>query len=154
TQALLLPAGERQTALLELVLHLVPQGRTVERLFDAFSHIALIAVQAQAKGHVMKDTHGKWIGLLEDHADIAGYDEWIYVGGVNVLAAEMHMPFETKATHQVVHAIETPQGSTLTTARRTNKGRDLALLNGDMAVAHGEKFAVVQVVNLAVDDHL
>src|SRR5215471_20575903 len=100
----------------------------------------------------MKDTHGKWIGLLEDHADIAAYDDWIHVGGVNVLAAEVHMPFETKATYQVVHAIETPQGGTLAAARRTNKGRDLALLNGNMAITHGEKLAVVQVVNLAVDN--
>src|SRR5262245_2365434 len=123
-------------------------------LLDAFSRIALIAVQAQPKGYVMKDAHGKGIGLLEDHTDIAAYDDWIYVGCVNGLAAEMHMPFETKATYQVVHAIETPQGGTLAAARRTNKGRDLALLNGDMAVAHGEKFAVVQVVNLAVDNHL
>jgi hypothetical protein len=63
----------------------------------------------------------------------------------------MHMAFETKATHQVVHAIETAQGGTLATARRANKGRDMPLLNGDMAVAYSEKFAIVQVVNLAVD---
>src|SRR5262249_48644152 len=153
-QALLLPAGQRQTALLELVLHLVPDGSPMECLLDACGHIPLIAVQAQAKGHVVKDTHGKGIGLLEDHADVAAYDDGIDVRGVNVLAAEMYMPFETKATHQVIHAIETPQGGTLATARRANKGRDLALLNGNMAVADGEEFAVVQVVNLAVDNHL
>src|SRR5262249_51961510 len=126
----------------------------MQGLLDAFGHITLIAVQAQAKGHVVKDTHGKGIGLLEDHADIAAYDDGIHVGGVNVLAAEMHMPFEPKAPHQVIHAIETAQGGTLATARRANKGRDLALFNRNMAVADGEKFAVVQVVNLAVDQHL
>jgi hypothetical protein len=56
----------------------------------------------------VKDTHGKGIRLLEDHADIAAHNDWIYVGGVYVLAAEMHMAFEAKATHQIIHAIETP----------------------------------------------
>src|SRR5262245_36750030 len=116
----------------------------MQGLLDACGHIALIAVQRQAKGNVVKIIHAKGSGLLEDHADIAAYGDRVHVGGVNVLAAEMYMPFETKATHQVIHAIETAQGGTLATARRANKGRDLALFNGNMAVADGEKFAVVQ----------
>jgi hypothetical protein len=71
-QALLLAAGQRQAALLQLVLDLVPQRGLAQRPLDALVHVALaeVLVQAHAEGDVLVDRHRERRGLLEHHADL------------------------------------------------------------------------------------
>ena len=94
------------------------------------------------------------VRLLEHHPDIAAHHHRIDLGAVDILTAKMDMPFKAEIADQIVHPIQTPQGRTLAAARRPDECRDVALINRDMAVTNGEKLPVVEVINLAVDDHL
>ena len=87
-QALLLAAGERVAALLELVLHLVPQRGLAQRLLDQLVHVALEAVDPRAPGDVLVDGLGERVGLLEDHADAAAHLDRVDVVVVEVLPVE------------------------------------------------------------------
>jgi hypothetical protein len=66
-------------------------------VLDAVTQVALVAVEAQAKGDVVEDAHRERVRLLKHHADIAAHDHWIDALAIDVLAEEMHMAFEAKA---------------------------------------------------------
>ena len=69
-QALLLPAGKAQGALLQPVLHFIPDGGGTQALFHDLIQPALVldAVGPGAEGDVVIDAHGEGVGLLEHHA--------------------------------------------------------------------------------------
>src|SRR5512133_1041924 len=70
-EPLLLPAGERQRALLQAILHLVPQRGRPQAVFDArpqFLPGAGQAVDADAVGDIVEDRLRERVRLLEDHA--------------------------------------------------------------------------------------
>jgi hypothetical protein len=64
----------------------------------------------------------------------------------------MHMPFKTKPAYEVVHAVQAPQRRALAAARRADEGRDFPFLDGNVAVAHRAKLAIVYIVDVAIDD--
>src|SRR5262249_3675306 len=101
-----------------------------------------------------ENTHGEWIGLLKHHADVTAHDDWIDFGVVNILAAETDVPLEAEPAHEVVHPVETPQGSALAAARGTDERRDVTFLNRDVTVAHSAELAVIQILDLTIDDDL
>src|SRR6185436_12954942 len=63
------------------------------------------------------------------------------------------MTLEAEAPDEIVHAVERPQHRALSAAGRPDEAGDLALLHLDLAVSHGEKVAVEDLVELAVDHH-
>src|SRR6185437_7626845 len=70
-KALLLAAGERESALLQLVLHLVPERGAAQRLLDAIVELLRrqLLVKADAESDVVVDRHREGRRLLEYHAD-------------------------------------------------------------------------------------
>src|SRR5262249_48920756 len=61
---------EGQSAVLELVLHLVPQGGLAERYLNAASHVVFDPVEPQPEGHVLEYAHRERVRLLKHHADV------------------------------------------------------------------------------------
>ena len=70
-KALLLASGQAGAGMVQLVLHLVPEGGAGERLLDPGVHVGLgqVFVEADPEGHVVIDRHRKGGRLLEHHAD-------------------------------------------------------------------------------------
>ena len=122
------PPERARAALVQLVLDFVPEGGAAQRLLDLLGLVALEAVEPQAESHVAIDAHGKGIGLLEDHADMAANRDGIDAGMVDVLAVEMDVPFEAETADQVVHAVQAAEHGALAAARGTDEGRDAVLL--------------------------
>src|SRR5262249_43384597 len=73
---------------------------------------------------------------------------------VHVAAVEVHVALEPEAPDEVVHAVEAPQHGALAAARGADEAGDLAALDGHAAVPHRQELAVVDLVELAVDDHV
>src|SRR5271166_352844 len=117
-------------------------------------HIALEAIEAQAEGDIVEDAHRERVRLLEDHADVAPHHDGIDILRVDVLAEEMDVALETEAIDQVVHAVEAAQHRALAAAGRSDEAGDLALVNRHVAVAHGEKRAIQDFLDLAVNGEL
>ena len=88
-QALLLAAGQAKTGLVELVLDLVPEGRSREAaLHDLVCLGAAELLHARgAVEDVVADAHGKRVGMLKDHADVDSKRVGVHLE--DVLAAEL-----------------------------------------------------------------
>src|SRR5581483_6348720 len=136
-EPLLLAAGEVEAAVVELVLHLVPQGGAGQRPLDDLVEALLLAVQPGAEGDVVVDRLREGVGLLEHHADPAAD-----LGGVDPVAVDVMTLVLDRAPHpgrrdEVVHAVETPQDRALAAAGRPDEGGDL--VGGDVAgdAGHG-----------------
>ena len=72
-EPLLLAAGERQRAVLEAVLDLVPQRRMAQRLLDAVAEVVLHPVNPQAERDVVVDRLRERVGPLEHHPDATAH---------------------------------------------------------------------------------
>ena len=81
-QALLLSARDGQSGLVELVLHLVPQGRGLQAVFhDTFQIRSVMdPIQARPVGHIIENGLWKRVGALEDHADPPAHVHHIHAG--------------------------------------------------------------------------
>ena len=106
-------------------------------------HIAFIPVQTQAKGNIVKNRHGKGVGLLKHHADITPDRYRVNILIVNINSVEMNIPHKTETPDQVVHAVNTFEHRTLTTAGRPDKTGNLISFYGDMAVPDCQKIPVI-----------
>ena len=84
-QPLLLTARERQAALLQLVLDLVPQRGSAQCLLHSFSRVSREPVQAQSERDVVVDGRRKRIRLLEDHPDEPADGDRIDAGLVDIV---------------------------------------------------------------------
>src|SRR5689334_8463597 len=94
-EPLLLAAREAHPRLVEIVLHLVPEGGVAERPLHLFLEARLPPhpAEPQAGGYVVEDRHGgEGVRLLEDHADPPPHLDRIHSRGVEVLAVEEHLP--------------------------------------------------------------
>src|SRR5262249_37973813 len=110
--------------------------------------------EPEPEGHVVEDAHLERIGLLEHHADVAAQDHRIDVARIHVLPVEVHVPLEAKPVDEVVHAVKASQHRALAAARGSDEAGDLALLDGHVAVPHGEELAVEDLLELTIDDDL
>ncbi len=144
------PESERP---LSLSLSLTSSHSAAARrdFLDAAGLVALVAVEAQAEGDVVIDAGGEWVWLLEDHADEAPHGDGVDVGGVDVLAAIVHVAFEAEATNEIVHPVEAAQNSAFAAARGADEGRDRVLLYRDGCIADCLEVAVEEFLDVDVD---
>jgi hypothetical protein len=70
---------------------------------------------------------------------------------IDVLAAKVHMTIKSKPADQIIHAVETTQGTTFSATGRSDKSRDRTTIDPNMAVTHGTEITVVQAVDLAIE---
>ncbi len=119
-EALLLAAGERQAALMELVLHLVPERGSAQRLLDAHFQLAGgdALVEADAEGDVVVDRHREGRRLLEDHADLGAEQVQVLTGIEDVVAVDQHFAGGALAGIELVDAVQDAQQGRLAAARR------------------------------------
>src|SRR5581483_10359197 len=152
-QPLLLTARQREPALLELVLHLVPQGRLRQRALDRVVEVLLHLVDPRAVRDVLVDRLRERVRTLEHHADAPADRRRVDPAVVEVLAPEAHETLDLRADDEVVHAVEAPDERALAAPRRTDHGRDLVRGDVDGDVAQRERAAVVhgEVPNLEHD---
>ena len=91
-QALLLTSREAKGAVLQPILHLVPQRRALQRLLDALVERALHAEDARPERDVVVDRLRERVRLLEDHADAPPDLDRVDVARVQILAVVEHRP--------------------------------------------------------------
>src|SRR5262249_6335514 len=103
---------------------------------------------------IVEDAHLKRVRLLEDHPDVPAQHDRVDVAVINVLPVEVHMAFEPEAANEGGHPVEAAQHRALAATRRADETSDLALLDRHVAVAHGQELAVIDLLELAVDDHV
>jgi hypothetical protein len=141
-QPLLLAARQRQTALLELVLDLVPEGRPAEAALDQLGDVALVAVDPCAERDVVEDRLRKRVRLLEDHAHPPAELDGVDVGPVQVLAVEEDAALEPEGRDEVVHPVDRAQHGRLARARRADERGDLAPRDADRDVVDDPEASV------------
>ena len=148
---LLLAAGQREAALVELVLHVIPQRGGAQRRFDDVRQIALDTVHLGTEGDVLKDRLGERVWLLEHHPYAAPHLDDIDVPGVQVLAAVFDGAVDVKCADEVVHAVHAAQQRGLAATRRTDEGRNLALRDAKRDVIERAELTVVRAQALDLD---
>src|SRR5262249_10534609 len=151
-ETLLLSAGEREPVVLQLVLHLVPQGRARERLLDSLGDLPPEAVEPEPESDVVEDAHLERIRLLEHHADVAAQHDRIDVPCVHVLPVKAPVALQAEPPDEIMQPVEAPEYRALAATRRADEAGDLALLDRYVAVPHSEKLAVVDLFQLAIDN--
>src|SRR5712691_1391847 len=127
-QALLLPAGKAERALLQAALHLVPERRLAERALDAPVEVVLHSVDAEGEGDVVVDRLRERVRLLEDHADPAPELDRVDRAGVEVDAVVEHLPVDPGARNEVVHPVQAAQDRRLAAAGRPDQRGDEVLV--------------------------
>src|SRR5205823_2411211 len=125
-EPLLLAPGQRQPAVLQLVLHLVPERRAAQGLLYPLRHRALEAVEPEPERHVVEDAHRKRVRLLEHHADVAPHGDGVDAAAVDVLALELDVTLEAKPADEVVHAVQAAEHGALAAARGPDEAGDLS----------------------------
>src|SRR5215218_6050566 len=145
-EPLLLAARQREGVLLELVLDLVPQGGSTQRLLHELIHAwRLHPDDPGPEGDVVVDRLGERVRLLKDHADAPPDLDRVDVVAVQVLAVVVELALDLGPRDQVVHAVQAADEGALAAARGADEGGDLvaADLQGDPA--QGEEAAVVNM---------
>src|SRR5699024_7755102 len=106
-KALLLAAGESQGALLEAILHLVPDGGLGEALFHDFvaHHPGADAVGTGAIGDGVVEAHGERVGLRGYHAHASATAVAVHAAG-DLLVVELYRAGDAAALHQIIDAVE------------------------------------------------
>ena len=146
-KALLLAARHAQGALVQPVLHLVPDGGAPQAPLHDLVQLGLVvdAVGARTVGDVVVDGHGEGVGLLEHHAHALAQHVDIHFVLVDVHAVQQDVARDAAALHQVVHPVQALQEGGFTAARRSDEGGDLLLGDGDVDIFQGMEAAVVQI---------
>src|SRR5579883_856525 len=121
-EPLLLAAGEAGAGARERVFDFVPEGGAAERGLDDRGGVAgALAVQPQAREHVLRDRHGRErVRLLEHHADAAAHAHRIDAARVDVVAVEPDAALDAGAGEHLVHAVEAAHERRLAAARRAD----------------------------------
>ena len=111
-----MPAGQGRAGIRQSILYLVPKAGAAQRFFDDGIHICLgcgKAVDARAISDIFVDRLGKWIRLLEHHADAGAQLHDIHCVTVNVFAVQIDRSFNAARRNGIVHAVQRPQESGL-----------------------------------------
>ena len=93
-EALLLSAGQRIPALIQLVFALIPNRRLAEGTLNKFIHVSRVAVDASTEGDVLVDALREWVGLLEHHPNSAAHFHGINPGPIKVNAPKQNAPLQ------------------------------------------------------------
>ena len=146
-ETLLLTAGKTQRRFFQPILHFIPDGGVFQRSFHDLIEFRFIlhAVSTGAVGHIVINTHGKGIGLLKDHADIAAKLVYINGRGKNIFASVKNVPLDLYGRHQIVHAIQCFQKSGFPAARRADQRGDAFFGNFNGNIFQGMVRAIPQI---------
>ena len=146
-QALLLAAGERVAALLELVFHFAPQRGFAQSPFHAVVQFAFaqLFVKLHAEGDVVVNRHGKRRGLLKHHAHFGAQEVQVDIFAENVFIVQQQIALGFHARIKVVHAVEGAQQGGFSAAGGADKGGDFVGGNIQIDVFQRVERAVVKV---------
>src|SRR5690349_2340877 len=146
-KALLLPAGKAQAACRKLVLHLLPEGCTLQGLLDAAVEFCLrgLFVKPHAEGDVLVDRHRKRRRFLENHADLGAKQIEILIRFQNILAIQKHFSLSTLVRIKIVDAVEGAQQRGLAAAGRADEGSHLLLVKIDAVALESTRFAIIEI---------
>ena len=122
-EPLLLAAGERERALLQSVLDLVPERRALERALHPLVEALLHPEDPRRPGNIVVDRLRERVRLLEDHPDSAADLDRLDIA-IEVDAVVKHLSVEPEARHGVVHPVEAPDERALPATRRPDHGSD------------------------------
>ena len=117
-QTLLLTAGERVAALMQLIFGFVPQCGLGQRPLHALVHIGArqLFKQANAKGDIVINRHRERRRFLEDHPDLGTQQGDVLSVGQNIIAIQQNFAFRALLRIELKHFVERPQQGRLTAA--------------------------------------
>src|SRR5262249_20684376 len=152
-KTLLLPAGQRQTAVFQLILDLVPYRRPFQRLLDPFSYAPLVFVDPQPERDVVEDSGREGIRLLKDHADVTPHCDGINTMFIDVFAAIFDVSAKPKTPNQIIHPIEAAQHRAFTAPGRSDESRDGVFLDRNLGITNRFEGTVIKLLDIAIDNH-
>ena len=124
-EPLLLAAGERERALLQLVLHLVPERGLGQRVLDDLVQTAPLPVHPRAERDVVVDRLRERVRLLEHHADPPPDLDRVDLRTVEVDAVVQQLAVHGRAGDEVVHPVQAAQERALAATGGTDERGDL-----------------------------
>ena len=145
--SLLLTAGKRQRALVQVVFDFIPDGRLLQAFFDALIDKVfwLLFAKPQTVCHVVIDRKRKRIRLLEHHADLFAQIDDIDVWRIDVLIFKSKASGNRHVLEQIVHAVDAAQIRRFAAAGRSDQGRDLIFMKVHADAVQGFFFAVIKM---------
>ena len=152
-QALLLAAGQAERALVEPILHLVPErGGAQAPLHDALE-VVLVSDPEDARPvrDVLEDGLGERVRLLKDHAHPLAQLGHVQARVVDVGAADADAALDPDAVDEIVHAVQAAEQRGLAAAGRPDVGGDAMLGHGHGHVLERELGAVPEGQVLDLD---
>src|SRR5690606_29253266 len=149
-----LPAGKRESALVEAVADLVPERRLAQRALDEGVQVSPVAVDARPESDVFVDRLRERIRPLEDHPDATPDLDGVHAGRVQVRPAVADRALDPRAGDQVVHPVEAAEQRALPAPRGADEGDDAVLGDPDRDVPDGGRRPIVHGQILGFQDRL
>src|SRR6476620_10747854 len=150
-QPLLLTAGERQSAVLKLVLHLVPKRGLAQALFDMLVHVDLETIDLHAPGNIVIDALRERICLLEDHPDPPSDFDRIHLAIIQIDAMVENLTFYARTLDEVIHPVDAAEHGALAASGWADQGRNTIARDRERDVGDGVEIAVKDIEVLDVD---
>src|SRR5262245_21109585 len=142
-----LSPGEPEPALLEAVLHLVPESGPPEAALARFVERRLVVDprDAQPVDHVLVDRLGEGVRLLEDHPHPAPHLDDVGGAGVDVEALDVEDPPDLHVVDEVVHPVDAAQQRRLAAPGGPDEGGHPPVLHVHRDVVEDVVVAVAEV---------
>ena len=144
-KALLLASGEAQTALVELVLDLVPESSLAERALEDLVRLGASEAHhaVEAVEDVVADAHRERVGVLEDHAHVDA--QCVGVHRKDILAGELNRALVVHGLNEVAHAVERAEQRRLSAARGADEGGAATLGDVERDVLQGLEVPIPEI---------
>src|SRR4051794_38975931 len=84
-------------------------------------------MDAQSEGDILIDRERQWIRSLKNHPHLFSQLHRRDISLVNVFAEDSDLPLRANVPIPLVHPVETPEQSCLSTAARTDERSDLSM---------------------------
>jgi len=137
----------------ELVVHLLPEGGPPESVLDYLVGHGLV-LYPQPVGDVVVDALRERVGLLEHHPDPPSERDGVHLVTVHVDSTESELSVDARGVDEVVHPVDTPEKRRLPTARRTDDGGHLLLVDVEVDVPERLLLTVVDIQTPGLDDRV
>ena len=128
-------------------LDLIPQGGPAQGFFHNLIQGAatLYTLQAKTISHVLINTLGEWIGLLEHHSHALTQVSNLYRRRINILTVQLYTTLDTNIIDQVVHTIDAAQQGRFSATTWSDKCRYTLARDAHTDIVQCLCFTVVQI---------
>ena len=110
-ETLHLASGKTECALMEAILHLVPEGRRAQGTLHGHIEYGAVFLPGDAEriDNVLVNRHREGVRLLEDHPDAAAQGDNLDRRVVDACPVDGDIPLVADTRDELVHPVEIPQ---------------------------------------------